>query len=306
VITVRRLVTFSLALIGLPVFLLWRISERALHPRPRPEDHSLEDFALPVEEVSFLSRDGTLLAGWFIPPLAARAPGIVLSHGHGRSRLELLPHADFLHHAGFAVLAFDYRYRGASGGAAVTMGLREQDDLRAAIDYLAARQEVDRARIGVLGMSMGAVVAILVAARDERVRAVVAECPYSGHEAIMTRALRHYFRLPSFPLAPLAHRLIEWRLGERLDVPRAVDRVGEIAPRPIFVIADERDAVIGWDESKRVFDAARGPKRFWLVPGADHACGWQAAGEEYERRVLAFLGEALGVATPTSSARGPS
>lgn len=298
----RRLALAASALTGAPLIAAWVISHQALHPKPRVEDHDLSDFDLPAEEVSFPSRDGTRLAGWFIPArTAAPAPGIVLSHGWARSRAELLPHANFLHRAGFALLAFDYRHRGRSGGDAVTLGVREQGDLLGALDAFSARPEVDAGRIGVLGMSMGAVVAVLVAARDQRVRALVGEAPFASSETIMTRALHHYYRLPSFPIAPLAKWLIERRLGQPLEVAEALHVVGHIAPRAVFLIANERDAVIGADETERLFQEAREPKRFWLIPGADHARGWQAAPEEYERRVLEFLGEALGADVPFSS-----
>ena len=121
----RRLILVASALSGLPLLVAWVISQRILHPKPKVEDHDLSDFALPAEEISFPSRDGTRLAGLFIPAQGvALSPGIVLSHGWGRSRAELLPHAYFLHRAGFAVLASDYRHRGKSGGDSVTMGLR--------------------------------------------------------------------------------------------------------------------------------------------------------------------------------------
>lgn len=291
----RRLALVASALTGAPLLVAWLISEHVLHPKPKVEDHDLGDFELPAEEVYFPSRDGTRLAGWFIPAgTTAPSPGVVLSHGWRRSRAELLPHADFLHRAGFAVFAFDHRHRGKSGGEAITMGLQEQDDLLGTLDQLCARPEVDAERIGVLGMSMGAVVAILVAARDQRVCAVVAECPYATNEAIMTRSIRHYFRLPRFPFAVLAKWVIERRLGQSLDSAEALAAVGALSPRPLFLIADERDAVIGSQEAERLFQAAGEPKRFWLVPGADHSRGWQAAPEEYERRVLDFLRGALG------------
>ena len=301
----RRLALAASALTGVPLLAAWLISQRVLHPKPKVEDHDLSHFDLPAEEVSFPSRDGTRLGGWYIPTPASAAPspGIALSHGWGRSRAELLPHADLLHRAGFAVLAFDYRHRGESGGDAVTMGLRERGDLLGALDELAARPEVDAERIGVLGMSMGAVVAILVAAGDPRVRAVVAECPYATNEVIMTQSLRHYYHLPSFPIAPLAKWIIERRLGQSLDSVQALAAVTALSPRPLFLIADERDAVLGPQETLRLLRAAGEPKRSWLVPGADHACGWQAAPEEYERRVVAFLRETLGAATDAS---GPS
>lgn len=301
----RRLLLAASVLTGAPLAVAWLISERVLHPRPKVEDHDLGDFNLPAEEVSFPSRDGTPLAGWFIRGgAAAPSPGVVLSHGHGRSRAELLPHADVLHRGGFAVLAFDYRHRGESGGDAVTMGLSEQEDLLGALDELCARPEVDAGRIGVLGMSMGAVVAILVAAGDERVRAVVAECPFATSEAIMTRSLRHYYHLPRFPFAPLAKWLIERRLGRPLDGAQALHTVRALSPRPLFIIADECDAVIGPQEAEHLFQVAGEPKRFWLVPGADHARGWQATPEEYERRVLHFLREALAAAGPPAHAGG--
>ena len=305
---IRRIALTVSALSGLPLLAAWFISQRILHPKPKVEDHGLSDFDLPAEVVSFSSRDGTRLAGWFIPAGAkGHSPAIVLSHGWGRSRAELLPHADLLHRAGFGVLAFDYRHRGESGGDAVTMGLRERDDLRGALDALAARSEVEGERIGVFGMSLGGVIAILVAADDERVRALVAEAPFSAPSEIMTRTLRHYYHLPSFPIATLTKWVLERRLGGSLDSVQAGDVVGKLSPRPVLIIANERDAVVGSDESRRVFEAAGEPKQFWLVPEADHACGWQAAPQEYERRVVAFMRESLGVAEapPTRAKRRP-
>ena len=281
----------------------WFISQRVLHPTHKQEDHTLADFGLPAEDVTILSRDAIRLAGWYIPAGGPPAPGIVLSHGHGRSRSELLPHANFLHEAGYAVLVFDYRHRGESEGSEVAMGLSEQDDLLAAIDYLAGQPDVDARHIGILGLSMGSFVALLVAARDQRVKAVVAECPYATAEAIMTRALQHFYHLPRFPFAVAAKRLVELRLGMSLDMADAIDVVRRIAPRPLMFIADEADAVVGPEETRKLFDAAREPKRHWLVPGAGHSRGWQAAPEEYERRVLEFLLTSLG--EPASAQPSP-
>ena len=300
----RRLCLVATAIIGASLLIAWVISQQVLHPKRRVEDHGLDDFGLRAEGVSFPSRDGTRLAGWFIPAANTPSPAIVLSHGWARSRAELLPHADLLHRAGFAVLLFDYRHRGESEGDAVTMGLGEHRDLLGALDAIAARPEVDADRIAVLGMSLGSVVAILTAAGDRRVRALVAECPYATSGAIMTRALRHYFHLPRFPVAPLAKWLIERRLGESLAGADPAQAMARISPRPVFIIADERDAIFGADETERVFQAMAEPKQFWLVPGADHARGWQAAPAEYERRVVDFLRGALAVDSPLAAARG--
>ncbi|MGB2693991.1 MAG: alpha/beta hydrolase [Dehalococcoidia bacterium] len=291
---IRRLVLLASVLSVVPLGVAWAISQRVLHPPRKQEDHDLNDFDLPAKDVTFFSSDGTRLSGWFIPaPGVGPSPAVVLSHGWSRSRCELLPHADILHRAGFAVLMFDYRHRGESGGAAITMGLRERDDLSAAIDTLASRPEVDPARVGVFGMSMGSVVAILVAAEDQRVRALTVEAPYSSQDTLMTRSLQHYFKLPTLGIGAVAKRVIDLRLGEPLALANARDAVQSHSPRPVYVIADEHDAVVGCDETERVFEAALEPKRFWLIPGADHARGWQAAPEEYERRLVAFFRDTL-------------
>jgi dienelactone hydrolase len=299
----RRLLLVLSALAIVPLGVAWFLSEQVLHPKRRTEDHSLEDFDLPAEPVVFPSRHGIRLAGWFIPPpqdAPTPAPGIVLSHGWARSRAELLPHANFLHRAGYACLLFDYRHRGLSEGESITMGVKERGDLQGAVDMIASRQEVDASRIGILGMSMGGVIAVLVGIQDERVRAIVAECPFATHDVIMGRTLRHYFKLPSFPVAPLARWIIERRLGEPITGVEPLYSVGAFGPRPLFIIGAERDALLGWEETQRLFDAAGEPKRFWLVEHSDHARCWQYAGEEYERRVLAFFAEALGTARQTS------
>ena len=303
---IRRIALIASALTGLPLLAAWIISQRVLHPKAKVEDHNLTAFPLPVEEVSFPARDGTRLAGWFIPAAEQTTPGpaVVLAHGWGRSRAELLPHAALLHRAGFSVLAFDQRHRGKSEGDTITMGLREQGDLQGALDVLAARPQVDSERIGVFGMSLGGVVTLLVAARDTRVSAIVVEGPFSSNDAIMTRSLHHYYRLPAFPIAHLAKWVMEQRLGESLDSVYALPAVRALGSRPLFIIANGRDAVVGPEEACRLFAAAGDGAAFWLVPEADHACGWQAAPEEYERRVVAFFREALAVRSEAAAYAG--
>jgi dipeptidyl aminopeptidase/acylaminoacyl peptidase len=301
----RRPLIALAALTGFPLAVAWVVSEQVMHPRRRVEDNGLENMPLPAEDIEFTSRDGTRLSGWFIPPQDAHvpAPGIVLSHGWARSRCELLPHAEFLHRAGFAVLMFDYRYRGLSAGDSITMGVKERGDLLAAIDTISGHQEVDAERIGVLGMSMGGVISIVAGAEDERVRTIVAECPFASHNTILTRSLGHYSKVPMSPLAPFVRWTLEHRFGEPLSGVEPISFVGEFAPRPLFIIGDERDEVVGVEDSRRLFDAAGEPKRYWLIPNADHARGWQFAGEEYERRVVEFFRETL-AAQPAVAAWG--
>ena len=72
---------------------------------------------LPSEDVTFTSRDGVTLAGWWVPAPEARG-SVVLLHGLNRSRIEMVRKLPFLHARGWNALLFDQRHHGESGGAA--------------------------------------------------------------------------------------------------------------------------------------------------------------------------------------------
>ena len=131
------------------------------------------DLGLTAENVTIDADDGVQLAAWFLP--RASAPAVVLLHGYPAEKADLLPIAAALAPR-FAVLLYDQRYFGSSGGRATTLGSRERGDLRRAIDFLAARGHRE---VGVFGLSLGGVVALLTAAEDSRIRAVAAYAPFA-------------------------------------------------------------------------------------------------------------------------------
>ena len=88
-------------------------SERAIHPPPFQAPHRLADYQLPVEDVRFLSHDGTPLAGWFIK--GARPETILVVHGFGASKEAMLPHLATLHSSGFNAFALDLRNSAIAG-----------------------------------------------------------------------------------------------------------------------------------------------------------------------------------------------
>src|SRR5262249_31074912 len=94
------------------------------------------DVRLAVEDVWIPTADGVRLSGWLAPKPGA--PAIVLLHGYPAEKADMLPLAAALARR-FAVLLVDLRYFGRSGGRVTTLGFRERDDLRRALDVLASR-----------------------------------------------------------------------------------------------------------------------------------------------------------------------
>src|SRR5262249_50319738 len=154
---------------------------------------------------------------------------------------ELLPHAAYLHEAGYHVLLFDFRGRGQSGGGAVTLGAREPLDVRGAVAYLQARPDVDADHIAVQGVSLGAAAGILAAAADPRIAAVVAESAFSGLRGVIDRSFTAFIHLPAVPFAPVTVVIIEHRLQARADAIRPVDAMRRLGGRPVLIIDDLAD-----------------------------------------------------------------
>ena len=134
-----------------------------------------EDAGMAYEKVEFLSRDGISLFGWYLPDNSKGT--IILVHGHGGKGISMVYHASALVSKGYSVLMYDQRAHGSSEGDICTAGWREVEDLLGAVDYLKTRADVNPERIGVLGISMGGLAALLAAAREHDIRAVVAEGP---------------------------------------------------------------------------------------------------------------------------------
>jgi fermentation-respiration switch protein FrsA (DUF1100 family) len=114
------------------------------------------------QDVAFDTADGLRLAGWFVPAAAGqgRATVLVLS-GNAGNRAARAPLAAKLSRAGLSVLLVDYRGYGGNPGSPSESGLLA--DARAARAYLAARGDVDPARLVYFGESLGAAVAVRLA-----------------------------------------------------------------------------------------------------------------------------------------------
>ena len=154
------------------------------------------------DPVNFLSQDGTRLEGWLVPVYDAKRvleekeralhrkhPAIVLVHDYTGSRQQMLPLVPKLHEAGMVVLVVGLRGTGPSSGSAQTFGLREAQDVRAAVDMLRRRSYVDPKRISIMGTGSGANAAILAADQDGSIAALILDRPIGSFDEAMTSRL---------------------------------------------------------------------------------------------------------------------
>ena len=242
------------------------------------------DLGATHEDVTFTTEDGLVLQGWYIP---SRNGAAVIAFP-GRSGPQR--HARMLVRHGYGVLLFDRRGEGESQGDPGALGWGMDRDLRAALDYLRRRPDVEGGRIGGLGLSVGGELLLETAAESDVLRAVVSEGAgiRSVREALETSGAGRVLSVPYWAATTVATAVF----SNQLPPPSLKDLVGRISPRPVLLIHATKGQ--GGEELNPVyFAAAREPKERWEIPEAGHTGGLEARPEEYERRVVAFLDRAL-------------
>ncbi len=137
--------------------------------------------------VSFPSLDGTNLAGEVFEASSRPAPAVVLVHMLTRSKADWGSLPDRIQDAGITVLAFDLRGHGGSSGSPQALPDMVQD-VRAAVQWLAARQGVRPGSIGLVGASLGASLSLLATVELPPVRAIALLSPSLDYRGLRTDA----------------------------------------------------------------------------------------------------------------------
>lgn len=243
------------------------------------------DVGLPYEDVAFTDPEGRILRGWYVPPPdpSLPSPGVIHAHGNGGDRRQGLFAAWDVHRAGFAQLLFDFAGRGESEGDTITLGPREADGLRGAMDAMASRPEVDGARLALVGRSMGAVAAIL-AGRDPRVRALVLDSPFATLEDVVDHNLRARGVPPALVRGP-AFAVVAVRARFEPGDVRPVDVIADVDV-PILLMHGEDDDLVPIRHAERLAEAAGDRATLVRWPGIGHN---DPRPEDLGRSIAAFL-----------------
>ncbi|HEX2910218.1 MAG TPA: alpha/beta hydrolase [Chloroflexia bacterium] len=244
------------------------------------------------EDVSFPTANERLLKGWWLPRQNERRVVITVSGYRGKKE-DMLGLASHLWRNNFNVLMFDYRGHGAQRAEdeLITLGHRELQDMEAAISYACSR--IEHPLLGLLGGSMGASVALVAAARNLDVKAVWADSPFTSQRDIIDYVWRQRTHLPSHPVTDIAARLFETRTGHRWEHFSPIDVIGQITPRPVYLVHSAEDKMIPVEHTYRLFEVASEPKSIWIEEAQGHCGVYFMNRAEYVRRVVHFFGENL-------------
>lgn len=253
--------------------------------RPQRQDLSRigtpADLGVPYQDVTLTTSDGIALAAWYTA--SANDTVVLVAHGHAAARLPEI-YALFATN-GYGVLAWDARAHGASGGDFTSLGYFERLDAAAALAYAQAQPGVRH--VVMWGQSMGGATAILAAAEQPAIEAVIVDSVFTTLAETINTAV------PIPVLRPFIRPFAEAEAGISVDRVRPIDEISRIAPRPIFIIHGADDTAVPPDSGPRLYAAAGEPKALWIIAGARHVGGYRLDPATYETRVIAFLADAV-------------
>jgi len=225
-----------------------------------------------------LKADNLCLAGeiYFPETTKQHCPALCLCHGipsgqrdpNGRGYPAL---AERFCAAGFITLIFNFRGTGQSQGNLDMMDWTR--DLKAAIDYLANLEEVDRSHLHLLGSSGGAAVSVYVAAHDPIVSSLVtfacpAEFGFLTDVQQTESTIDHFRSIGAIRDADFPPSIDEWYEGFNTVSP--IRWIDKISPRPLLLIHGKEDEVVPIEHAFRLHEQAREPKELVTIPGAGH------------------------------------
>ncbi len=281
-------------IVAILVLLAFAAAKRLLSPPRKKGAWTPQDFGLGYQDVEIVADDGVKLRGWFIDVGSMNT--VIAIHGYTSSRWDetyMKPVVHMLARNGFNVLAFDFRAHGESEGKYTTLGVRELRDYRRIISWLKNNYPDKAKKVGVIGYSMGGAVAIMLAATEDRIDAVVADSPYmdiiaSGKRWI--KRMKQPMRGLLLVVYPLIVSFASHIAGINTDELKIINYADKVK-KPLLIIAGRRDDLVSINEVNSFFQRAkahRKPVELWITD-SPHVRSILDEPEEYEKRVVSFF-----------------
>ena len=244
------------------------------------------------EDVSFMSRDGLRLAGWWFPAVGA-TKAAVLVHGKDQNRIDSSFDpgriARFLIADGWSVLLFEMSGHGQSEGLRWGLGQDEPKDILAAIDTAAQKANVPRARVATIGESMGGGSVLMTVGRDPSIGPIVVDSAYASAPVVVNEVGPVYSGLPAFftPGLVLAARAV---YGIDIGAVVPTDVVRAHPERAFLFIQCEEDSTVAMHHGVDLKNASgNAGTELWLVKDCGHVKAFTTYPNEWRDHVLAFL-----------------
>jgi len=283
---------------------------RLTHPARQAIHASPRDFQIILQqpmwsEEKWKNHDGTSSVVWFLSQ-GKPAPAIILSHGYGSNRGEMLTLGFELWKAGYHILLPDSRGHGESSIKWSGLGMYEKEDLLSAIKFLKNRknetgQDILDGRVGLFGVDLGGYVSVVASSQSPVVKAVAVDSVYPNANAFVNHELKAFAGKDS----SFANNLIDSKatqqlaaLGMQLYLMRHEDSVPALESvkmsagrRFLFITAPGTGS---YDKlTRELYDKTKDQKEIFEVPRSRMERLYDEELTGYDSRVVAFFQDAI-------------
>ena len=266
-------------------FLLYQL----LRPARSPTAFDLTIMMGHPTTVSFPLEDGTVREGWFFPGLRG-APTVIVAHGYRGQRADVLTLVTALQEQQFNAYLFDFTGHGTSAGV-TTLGYKETAELRAAVQSLSARDDVDPRRFGLWGEDMGGYAALEVATSDPRIAAIAVDNAYSDPSEMV----QYEVKQSGLAALPGVSAFSDWgfhllNYSYRDNTP-ASERLGQLKGIPkLFIETEDRPELAQY--TLRLFNLAPEPKQL-IRKRLNYSDMGDEDRKNYESQIVSFFLQSL-------------
>ncbi len=274
----RRLMNWLIILLGMYVLfallLRWREPHMLYYP-DRAIRQTPDNLGWKFDDITLTESDGIRINGWLIPALISTSahppPTLLFFHGNAGNISDRLDKLGEFRSLGVDVFIIDYRGYGRSEGAPNEQATYH--DAQAAYEYLTKERHIDPRRLVLYGESLGAAVAVDLAAKQP-VGGVILEEPFTSVADVGQKL---------FPFMPL-----------RLLVRNKYDTLSKIASinAPLLIFHSPEDEVIPYPQGRRLLAAAQEPKTFVELHGP-HNEAYLTSAPAYRNGLKQFLASLL-------------
>ncbi|WP_174732744.1 alpha/beta fold hydrolase [Mesobacillus harenae] len=239
-----------------------------------------------------ISEDGLRLKARYLKNENSDGKAVILAHGYKGSSEQMADITKFYFEQGFDVLKPDARGHGESEGDYIGYGWHERKDYLEWIDFL--REEQHAKSVFLHGFSMGAATVLMTSGErlPAEVKGIIADSGYTTVAEELAHQLKHMYKLPPVPLIQVTSAITKIRAGYTFGEASALEAVKN-NKLPLLIIHGDKDELVPTEMGNRLYDAAKGDKDIWIVPGAGHTDAYTVAEEEYQQRLQEFMASAL-------------
>lgn len=225
------------------------------------------DSSMQVEEVN-LPVDSVTLSALFFKPVGAPKATVLFCHGAGGNVTSYQYMIKPLVEKGYQVFMIDFRGYGKSTGKPTHLNIAS--DGQYVLDYLLARPDVRGTKLVLFGASVGTQIATKLA-RDnqEKVQALILDGAVSSFTDL------------AVAYAPAEQKAM---IEQYLKVPYAAKTDISYIKIPVLIVHSKEDKEVPYAEATLVYNAASGPKDFYIYSGT-HLAAMQLDAGEYMRRI---------------------